>query len=765
MTADGTGVDRLAGLVARLQRELEKSREEADGRALVELAKGMLVERLRCGPAQAAEQLALLADRAGTTQLELAVDIINEASGDDFVARVPSAADPDNRAAIRLRTAESGALQADDTQAVAQSLFAHALSPLGAAAVAIWSAGPDSSLTLVGQAGFAAGEAQRWRYVPPGVATPARRALLDRDAVWISDLAESGLPSIGGDLPGRVAVPAGTGGRITGVLEICWPDVLEPQPLSVHKQVEALAELCAATLDNTAPHGQIDHVTTAPAELADLADGLLDPALVLGPEIAADGTLTDFRVHHVNNRFVDLAGRPRSAVAGKLLLEAYPLAAAEGDLFDKVERVHATGEPFRAERMTLAALVDELPLTVTASVSVTRHGVLVLLVWRVQDEAARLASLLQHAQRLGRIGGFEEEPQHGKVIWNSQLYALYGLPPTADPVPLSDITDHAHPDDLPSLNGFLRNVQHQHRPASAAFRLHRADGVTRHVRVIAEPVLDSHGALLAIRGAYQDVSAQHWTEVALSAAQDQLAITTQEVEEHNRLTLRLQQVIMPPTHPTIDAFGLRVAVRYRPAAQEELVGGDWYDAVVLPNKQILVSVGDITGHGIKGATGMVALRNALRGLAATGAGPGQLLKWLNLVAHHLTDHIIATALCGVYDPLTRVLRWARAGHLPPVLIRDQRGELLPMLPGLLLGALAEVSYQEGEVQLEPGDTLLLYTDGLVERRDVPLDECMERLCVAVSGPPRDLETLLDELLATSDSNTDDDTCVVGIQLL
>ncbi|MEV6715327.1 SpoIIE family protein phosphatase [Lentzea sp. NPDC051208] len=765
MTADGTGVDRLAGLVERLQRELEESREAADGRALVELAKGMLVERLRCGPAQAAEQLALLADRAGTTQLELAVDIINEASGDDFVARVPATADPGNRAAIRLRTAESGALQADDTQAVAQSLFAHALSPLGAVAVAIWSAGADSSLTLVGQAGFAAGEAQRWRYVPPGVATPARRALLDRDAVWIADLEDSGLPSIGADLPGRVAVPAGTGGRITGVLEICWPDVLEPQPLSVHKQVEALAELCAATLDFTAPQGQVEHVTTAPAELADLADGLLDPALVLGPEISADGTLADFRVHHVNNRFVDLAGRPRAAVAGRLLLEAYPLAAAEGDLFDKIERVHATGEPFRAERMTLAALVDELPLEVTASVSVTRHGVLVLVVWRVQDEAARLANLLQHAQRLGRIGGFEEEPQHGKVIWNSQLYALYGLPLTADPVPLGDITEHAHPDDLPSLNGFLRNVQHLHRPASAAFRLHRADGVTRHVRVIAEPVLDSHGALLAIRGAYQDVSAQHWTEVALSAAQDQLAITAQEVEEHNRLTLRLQQVIMPPTHPTIDAFGLRVAVRYRPAAQEELVGGDWYDAVVLPNKQILVSVGDITGHGIKGATGMVALRNALRGLAATGAGPGQLLKWLNLVAHHLTDHIIATALCGVYDPHTRVLRWARAGHLPPVLIRNQRGELLPMLPGLLLGALAEVSYQEGEVQLEPGDTLLLYTDGLVERRDVPLDECLERLCVAVSGPPRDLETLLDELLATSDSNTDDDTCVVGIQLL
>ncbi|ANZ41632.1 antitermination regulator [Lentzea guizhouensis] len=728
----------------------------------MELAKGVLVERLRCGPAQAAQQLALLAERAGATQLQLAVEIINEVAGDELTAAPVVADEPGGATVIRLRTAQSAALQADDTQSVAQSLFDHALAPLGATAVAIWAAGADSSLTLAGQAGFGAGEAGGGgtcrpvcRRRPPGA--------VERDTVWLTDLAEAGLPSIGGGLPGRVAVPAGTGGRITGVLEICWPEPLQPQSLSVHKQVEALAELCAATLDVITP-GRQDHHLTAPSELVDLADGLLDPTLVLGPELSPDGTIADFRVHHVNGRFVDIAGRPRAAVVGKLLLEAYPLAAAEGNLFDKVEHVHATGEPFRADRMTLAALVDEVPVTVTANVSITRHGVLVLVVWRVQDEAARLASLLQHAQRLGRVGGFEEDLRSGQVMWNSQLYSLYGRDGGEPAVPLAEIADHAHPDDVPSLNGFLYNVLHYHRPASAAFRLQRADGVTRHVRVIAEPVLDSQGTLLAVRGAYQDVSAQHWTEVALSATQDQLAITAHEAAERNKLTLQLQQVIMPPTHPTIEAFGLRVAVRYRPAEQEELVGGDWYDAVVLPTKQILVSVGDIAGHGIKGATGMVVLRNALRGLAATGAGPAQLLTWLNLVAHHLSDNIVATAICGLYDPHTRVLRWARAGHLPPLLIRNGTAEFLPMLRGVLLGALAEATYEEGEVQLELGDTLLLYTDGLVERRDVPLDECLEHLRSEVRRPWPNLDELLDHLLDSSESNTDDDTCVVGVEL-
>ncbi|MFD0331736.1 PP2C family protein-serine/threonine phosphatase [Streptacidiphilus monticola] len=127
---------------------------------------------------------------------------------------------------------------------------------------------------------------------------------------------------------------------------------------------------------------------------------------------------------------------------------------------------------------------------------------------------------------------------------------------------------------------------------------------------------------------------------------------------------------MTPTRRAAALPGLQVAVRYRPAEQEHLVGGDWYDTLPLPGGRVLLSVGDVAGHGIEAATGMVALRNALRGLAATGAGPGQLLTWLNSVSLHLTDEVTATAVCAVFDPGTRELRWARAGHLPPVLVRD-----------------------------------------------------------------------------------------------
>lgn len=606
--------------------------------------------------------------------------------------------------------------------------------------------------------------------MPPDVATVARCGLAEREGLWIESLAERGLPSVGRHHHpdgGRAAVPAGTGGRVYGVLEIVWPEPLPPQRPQIVRQVEALAELCAHTLETyTAPDGPARPERALPdaAELMDLADGLYDPALVLVPHLDASGNLLDFRIQHVNSRFLDPAGRPRGMVSGALLLEAYPMAAGESELFQRIERVYATGEPFRARRLHLTALVDQVPLSAVADISVSRHGSGILFIWRIEDETARLASLLQHAQRLGRIGGFEENLLTGEITWNGQLFDLYGRPETSPPVPLENLPAYAHPDDAVAIGRFLRTLLHHRRPASAAFRLQRPDGVTRHIRVVAEPVLDTDGRLLTVRGAYQDISAQHWTEVALAATRDQLAHTEQQASERDRLALQLQRAIMPPAQGPLQMADLDVAVRYRPAEAEQLVGGDWYDAVVLPSRLVLLCVGDVAGHGIEAATSMVVLRNALRGLAVTGAGPGQLLSWLNMVVHHLTGGVTATAVCGLYDPATRTLRWARAGHLPPVLVRGSEAAPLPPVRGLLLGAVPEARYEEGEVQLAADDNLLMYTDGLIERRDRSVEESLTHLLTTAAKAPGTLDQRLDRLLTYSRSDTDDDTCIVGIRV-
>jgi len=803
------GIGRLAATVDRLRVQLQNAETTADARALVELAKGILMERLRCGQADAAKQLDVLAERSGLPALELAADLVNEISNDPLtrIARehagsVAAAAlarrdsdldsaiaafsgspavelpEPEASPGARLRTAESGVISATDAQAAAQSLKQHALGPLGAQAVAIWELGTDGSLVLAGYAGFNASEAQRWRHVPPHVATLARRAVVERRLQIIADTADCDVPSIGAnrrdDEGGRVALPAELGGRVLGVLEVCWPHSIGDLQPVVIKQLEALAELCAYTLDGgqqIAAHTTLRAGASATAkgqavdpQLTDLVDTLLDPALILCPLHDAEGRLVDFVIEYTNENFVDPAGRPRAVVTGLPLLEAYPLAAEPGALFDKVEHVYATGEPFSTEQLVLNARIDQVPVSSVAAVGISRLGRSVLLNWRLQDEAARLATLLQHAQRLGRIGGFEENLVTGETTWNAQLFDLYGLPPTAQPIPLSRLENHAHPDDADALGRFLRALMHRHAAASAAFRLQRPDGVLRYIRIVAEPVVDDAGLLIAVRGACQDISSQHWTEIALAATRDQLAHTEQEAAERNRLALRLQRAIMPSAPRPVDAAGLDIAVRYRPAETDHLVGGDWYDAVVLPTEQVLLAVGDVAGHGIDAATDMVALRNALRGLAATGAGPAQLLSWLNTVAHHLTDHVTATAVCGIYDPSSQTLRWARAGHPPPLLIRDGRATALPLPTGMLLGATGEAHYGEQELTLHPGDTLMMYTDGLIERKDASLDQSLEHLRAAAQVAVPALGEQLDYLLSHSNADTDDDTCLIGIRL-
>lgn len=764
---------RLADSVARLRTEVDQAHARADGRALIELAKGVLMERLGCNPAEAAHQLDRLAAAAGTSRLELAADVVGDAAKDrltdaarEFLLHTdePRAA---ASSAVRLRIAESAALAASDTQRVAQAILDHALRPLGATAVAVWLAGPDASLTLAGYAGFTIEEAARWRYIPPGVATPARQALTEREPAWIPALSASGLPSIGQHTldGGRVAVPTGTGGRIVGVVEICWPPPLPPHHRRWERQLDALAGLAARTLDTW--DGVVTTVTAADpvGDLVDLLDSLREPAVLLTPCIDSGDQVADFRIHHANASFTDPGGRPRTRIVGARLLETYPLTAGPSGLLDKIQRVYATGEPFRAQSMRLTTQVDQVPLTVVTDVTLNRFAGNVLMTLRLQDETTNLTRLLQHAQRLGRIGGFEEDYVTGAINWNAELFALYGLAPTAKPLGLTDLASHAHADDEPSIGRFLRTLLHHRRPASAAFRLNRADGVARHIRVVAEPVLDATSDLIAVRGAYQDISAQHWTEVALAATRDRLAETEQEAVARNRLTLQLQRAIMPPAQAPLAAPGLRVAVRYRPAAKEHLVGGDWYDAVTLPSGKVLLCVGDIAGHGIDAATGMVSLRNALRGLAATGAGPAQLLTWLNLVAYHLTNHVNATAVAALYDPATRLLRWARAGHLPPILRHDGHAVALPEIPGSMLGAGSEATYSEAELRLHAGDTLLLYTDGLIERRDRAIDDSITHLTVLAERHTGSLEKQLDALLTYSTSDTDDDTCVIGIEVL
>ena len=175
-------------------------------------------------------------------------------------------------------------------------------------------------------------------------------------------------------------------------------------------------------------------------------------------------------------------------------------------------------------------------------------------------------------------------------------------------------------------------------------------------------------------------------------------------------------------------------------------------------------VGDIAGHGLDAVTGMVTMRNGLRGLSVTGAGPATLLGWLNSAACHFSDGTIGTAICGLYDPAGRSLRWARAGHLPPILVRGGRARQLPPPHGLLLGADPDASYTEITTPLRLGDILLLFTDGLIERRDLPIDDALESLLKIAGHPDGNISSYADYVVDKTSSNTDDDACLVAVHV-
>jgi serine phosphatase RsbU (regulator of sigma subunit) len=162
---------------------------------------------------------------------------------------------------------------------------------------------------------------------------------------------------------------------------------------------------------------------------------------------------------------------------------------------------------------------------------------------------------------------------------------------------------------------------------------------------------------------------------------------------------------------------------------------------------------------------MIAARNSLRGLAATGAGPADLLRHLNYAACHLTEGIAGTVVCGRYDPETRVLRWARAGHLPPVLVRDGAAEMLPLPSGVLLGLDPDAEYEEATLAMRDGDTLLLFTDGLIERRADSISDALREFTAAAVPAGADAAAHADRILASAISDTGDDACLVAVRIL
>jgi serine phosphatase RsbU (regulator of sigma subunit)/anti-sigma regulatory factor (Ser/Thr protein kinase) len=244
----------------------------------------------------------------------------------------------------------------------------------------------------------------------------------------------------------------------------------------------------------------------------------------------------------------------------------------------------------------------------------------------------------------------------------------------------------------------------------------------------------------------------------------------EEVGSVRRMAQTLQRSLL--TRPPVRE-GLHLAVRYQPAALGAEVGGDWFDAFATRSRGTVLVVGDVSGHDQLAAAAMGQVRNMVRGIAFDGDDrPANLLSRVDQAMAGLELNALATAVLAVVDPpvtglTSRRLRWANAGHLPPLLRhRDGRVEVLRTEDDLMLGVDAAFPRHEHVVDLEPGDVLVLYTDGLVERRGRDIDEGIGQIRRSLMArDSNSADAWADALLATMRApGVEDDTALLVLQV-
>jgi sigma-B regulation protein RsbU (phosphoserine phosphatase) len=224
----------------------------------------------------------------------------------------------------------------------------------------------------------------------------------------------------------------------------------------------------------------------------------------------------------------------------------------------------------------------------------------------------------------------------------------------------------------------------------------------------------------------------------LRLAADRAATAVQSLlaQEDRIAAAALQRSLLPSALPGVP--GLEIAARYVPG--RGVIGGDWYDVFSLPSGELGVVIGDVAGSGLQAAVIMGRMRSSLRAYALEIPDPAQVLGKLDRKMQHFEPGAMATVLYAVIPPALDRMHTASAGHLPPVIAAaGQQAVLADIAGGLMIGVAPDARRQVTTVKIQPGTLLCFYTDGLVERREYPIDEGLARLCGAVTArPPEDV---------------------------
>jgi PAS domain S-box-containing protein len=351
-------------------------------------------------------------------------------------------------------------------------------------------------------------------------------------------------------------------------------------------------------------------------------------------------------------------------------------------------------------------------------------------------------TLLAEAQQMAEIGSWEWLIPENLVSWSDEMYRIHGYRPQEFPLTFERAVEQVAGADLKRIRRNVEAALHRrraHELPAIEYRIVRPDGSERVLLGIARLSVGADGTPARMVGTVQDIT------------------EGKKAEREHRIAETLQRSFLPDRLPEIP--GVLLAARYVPASSDMQVGGDWYDVIQLPKGNVGLAIGDVAGHGLRAASTMGQLRMALRAYALEEGSPTRVVTRLRHLVRQSPVPDMATLIYLIFDPDSGMVRFANAGHPPPLVVGgDADTSYLEGPLGPPLGAVAPPEDNlDATHQLATGSTLLLFTDGLVERRGRSIREGLDRLSSLATHSAEDLESLCDRLLLSmvGDQGSDD----------
>jgi PAS domain S-box-containing protein len=317
---------------------------------------------------------------------------------------------------------------------------------------------------------------------------------------------------------------------------------------------------------------------------------------------------------------------------------------------------------------------------------------------------------LAESQELSHLGSWDWDVATGDVNWSREMYRIHGLRPDA-PITFDRAVELAMPEDRARIQANVTRALEERREVipDIEYRIVREDGSMRTLYGKSRAIRSTDGSVMRMVGTVQDVTERR------------------ELEREHRIADTLQQALLPEQLPEL--VGMSLAARYVPAEEGSAAGGDWYDVIELPDGGVALVIGDVAGHGTEAASLMGQVRMAVRAFSLEGHPPRVVVGRVHDLLRSLYEgEQMVTMLYLVVDPTTWQATMVNAGHPASLLLDAAGGATYLASPiGLPLGLNWSLPYEESIALLRPGATLVLFTDGLIDRRDIRVEEGLDRL--------------------------------------